>query len=84
MPGRVYMGNDYRPDHSLRIPRPELNRNLKTLDACLRCHVDKKQQWSIGFTKKWYGEKQPGHYGRVLDAGRQRRPEVIVHQICRS
>jgi len=77
MPGRVYMGNDYRPDHSLRIPRPNLNRELNTPDACLRCHKDKKRQWSIDFTKKWYGEKRPGHYGKVLDAGRKHRPEAL-------
>ncbi len=74
MPGRIYMGNDYRPDHSMRIPRPELNRELKTPDACLRCHVDKNRQWSIDFTTKWYGKKQPNHYGKVLNAGRQRLP----------
>jgi Tfp pilus assembly protein PilF len=76
MPGRVYMGNDYRPDHSLRIPRPDLNRDLNTPDACRRCHVDKKRQWSIDFTKKWYGGKRPGHYGKILDAGRKHRPKA--------
>ncbi|MCK5914533.1 MAG: tetratricopeptide repeat protein, partial [Deltaproteobacteria bacterium] len=74
MPGRTYMGNDYRPDHSMRIPRPELNRELQTPDACLRCHVDKNRKWSVDFTTKWYGEKQPNHYGKVLNAGRKRLP----------
>ena len=76
MPGRTYMGNDYRPDHSMRIPRPKLNRELQTPDACLRCHVDKNRQWSVDFTTKWYGKKYPNHYGKVLDAGRKRLPEA--------
>ena len=76
MPGRIYMGNDYRPDHSMRIPRPDLNRDLGTPDACLRCHVDKNEKWSVDFTTKWYGEKHPAHYGTVLDAGRKREPEA--------
>ncbi|MEA1921508.1 MAG: tetratricopeptide repeat protein, partial [Pseudomonadota bacterium] len=76
MPGRIYMGNDYRPDHSMRIPRPDLNRELETPDACLRCHVDKNRQWSIDFTTKWYGEKRPTHYGSVLDAGRKQLPDA--------
>ncbi len=76
MPGRVYMGNDYRPDHSMRIPRPDLNQDLETPDACLRCHVDKKRQWSVDFTTKWYGEKRQAHYGTTLNAGRKRQPEA--------
>ncbi|MCK5681390.1 tetratricopeptide repeat protein, partial [bacterium] len=76
MPGRVYMGNDYRPDHSLRIPRPDLNRKLETPDACIRCHVDKNKKWSVDFTTKWYGEKRSAHYGSVLDAGRKLLPEA--------
>ncbi len=76
MPGRIYMGNDYRPDHSMRIPRPDLNSKLDTPDACLRCHVDKNKKWSVDFTTKWYGEEDPAHYGTVLDAGRKRRHEA--------
>ncbi|MBW1645757.1 MAG: tetratricopeptide repeat protein [Deltaproteobacteria bacterium] len=74
MPGRVYMGNDYRPDHSLRVPRPALNRELNTPDACLRCHVDKDHQWSVACTTRWYGEKRPAHYGTVLARGRRGEP----------
>jgi hypothetical protein len=41
MPGRTYMGIDYRPDHSFRLPRPDLTLALGTPNACDRCHVDK-------------------------------------------
>ena len=58
MPGRIYMGNDYRPDHSMRIPRPDLSVELGTPNACNRCHVDKSNEWSAEYTRKWYGIKQ--------------------------
>ncbi|MBT8190496.1 MAG: hypothetical protein KJO29_08705, partial [Bacteroidia bacterium] len=34
MPGRVYMGNDYRRDHSFRVPRPDLSHKYGTPNAC--------------------------------------------------
>ncbi|MBW1635101.1 MAG: tetratricopeptide repeat protein [Deltaproteobacteria bacterium] len=71
MPGRVYMGNDYRPDHSIRVPRPDLSTNLGTPNACNRCHIDKSNEWSAEYTQKWYGSKQKYHYGTVFFAARQ-------------
>jgi tetratricopeptide (TPR) repeat protein len=71
MPGRTYMGIDYRPDHSFRIPRPDMTLKLGTPNACNRCHVDKSTQWSVDATAKWYGQKKRPHYGSVLDAGRR-------------
>ncbi len=44
MPGRIYMGIDYRPDHSFRIPRPDLGVKIGTPNACNRCHIDKTAQ----------------------------------------
>lgn len=70
MPGRTYMGNDYRPDHSIRIPRPDLSVELGTPNACNRCHRDKSNEWSAEYTKKWYGSKQKFHYGTVFSAAR--------------
>ena len=29
IPGRIYMGIDYRPDHSFRVPRPDLSIRIK-------------------------------------------------------
>ena len=76
MPGRRYMGIDYRPDHSFRRPRPDLTLTLGTPNACDRCHVDKPTQWSVDAMGKWYGEQWRPHYGQVLDAGRKRKPEA--------
>jgi predicted CXXCH cytochrome family protein len=38
MPGKFYMGNDFRHDHSFSIPNPERAKKLGTPDACLTCH----------------------------------------------
>jgi predicted CXXCH cytochrome family protein len=76
MPGRTYMGIDYRPDHSFRMPRPDLSITIGTPDACNRCHVDKTSQWSDKTITKWYGPGRRPHYGTVIDAGRKRRPEA--------
>ena len=58
MPGRNYMGIDYRPDHSFRIPRPDLSISIGTPNACNRCHIDKSNQWSAETMVKWYGQRR--------------------------
>ncbi len=76
MPGRTYMGIDYRPDHSLRIPRPDLSAELGTPNACSAkgCHSDKPLSWDIENYTKWYGETRKPHYGSVIAAGRKQTP----------
>jgi len=76
MPGRLYMVNDYRPDHSIRVPRPDLSVKLGTPNACNRCHVDKTNGWSAEYTLKWYGSKQKYHYGSTFSAARNGEPQA--------
>ena len=76
MPGRMYMVKDYRPDHSIRIPRPDLSVELGTPNGCNRCHVDKTNEWSAEYTKKWYGSKQKFHYGTTFPAARNVDPQA--------
>jgi Tfp pilus assembly protein PilF len=76
MPGRYYMGIDYRPDHSFRIPRPDLSIKLGTPNGCNRCHGDKTNQWSDQYITKWYGPGRRAHYGTVIAAGRKQLPEA--------
>ncbi|MEN8200758.1 MAG: tetratricopeptide repeat protein, partial [Thermodesulfobacteriota bacterium] len=76
MPGRNYMVNDYRPDHSIRIPRPDLSVKLGTPNGCNRCHIDKTSEWSADYTRKWYGSKEKYHYGNVFSAAREHDPQV--------
>ncbi|WP_374441538.1 tetratricopeptide repeat protein [Pseudomonas panipatensis] len=40
MPGKYYMVNHYRHDHSFSIPNPEHSQKLGAPDACLGCHRD--------------------------------------------
>ena len=76
MPGRVYMGADYRPDHSFRVPDPVLDAAIGAPDACLRCHIDKDSQWSQDSVHEWYGPGQRSHYGSVIARARQGDPEA--------
>ncbi|TFH39706.1 MAG: hypothetical protein E4G95_00395, partial [Bacteroidia bacterium] len=55
MMGQFYMGNDYRRDHSFRIPRPDLTISIGTPNACNDCHTDKSVRWSQDYIEKWYG-----------------------------
>jgi len=70
MPGRYYMGVDYRPDHSFRIPDPALDAAIGAPDACLRCHIDQDTQWSQQTVNEWYGPGRRSHYGTVIARGR--------------
>ena len=76
MPGRIYMGIDYRPDHSFRIPRPDLSLKLDVPNACNRCHLNKNYQWADAIITQWYGPGRRGHYGTIIDAGRKRRSDA--------
>lgn len=74
MPGRYYMGVDYRPDHSFRIPDPVLDAAIGSPDACLRCHVDEDSQWSQDKVHEWYGPGRRSHYGSVIARARAGDP----------
>jgi tetratricopeptide (TPR) repeat protein len=76
MPGRYYMGIDYRPDHSFRVPRPDLSVTIGVPNACNRCHEDKTAEWSEETVTKWYGPGRTTHYGTIIDAGRRGAPEA--------
>ena len=66
MPAQFYMGVDYRNDHSMRIPRPDLSKELGTPNACNQCHDDKSNQWAIDYVNKWHGIGRPAQYGTVF------------------
>ncbi|MCF6171545.1 MAG: tetratricopeptide repeat protein [Bacteroidales bacterium] len=67
MPGAYFMGVDYRRDHSMRIPRPDLSDELGTPNACNQCHTDKSNRWAASFTGKWYeGAHHRPHFGKAM------------------
>ena len=77
MPAKNYMIVQPRPDHSMRIPRPDLSVSLGTPNACNQCHGDKTAQWAADAVTKWFGTpKRPPHYGEVLNAARRGAPEA--------
>ena len=78
MPSRPYMGIDYRPDHSIRIPRPDLSLELGTPNSCSTadCHSDKPLSWVIEHYLTWYGKSKKYHYGQLIAAARTGNPEA--------
>jgi len=78
MPGRIYMGADYRPDHSLRIPRPDLSAALETPNSCSTagCHADKPLSWVVDHYNSWYGTSKKSHYGEIFAAARAASPDA--------
>jgi len=83
MPGRHYMGIDYRPDHSIRIPRPDLSKKLGVPNSChtAECHPDRSLEWIQENYTKWYGTSRKPHYGEVIAAGRNRSPDAGIDLI---
>jgi hypothetical protein len=69
---RVYMGNDWRADHSFRVPRPDLAAETGAPDACTTCHTDRTPDWAATTLREWYPDSRHRgpHYGQVLAAGR--------------
>ncbi len=79
MPGRIYMGNDFRRDHSLRVPRPDLSARYGVPNTCNEsgCHDDQSAEWAAEAVKEWYGPERVKHFSDVLTFGRTRVPEAI-------
>lgn len=69
MTGRTYMGNDFRRDHSFRVPRPDQTVLYGTPNACTNCHQDKSAQWATDAIVKNYGDERPKHFSDDLLAG---------------
>jgi predicted CXXCH cytochrome family protein len=66
MPGRFYMGNDFRRDHSFRIPRPDLTVIHNTPNACNDCHTEQNANWAAAEIERWFGDKRPAHFSEIL------------------
>jgi predicted CXXCH cytochrome family protein len=83
MPEQPYMVIDWRADHSLRIPRPDLTRDIGSPNACnsAGCHGDKSVDWAVESYEKWYGQARKPHYGTTLAAGRRNAPDAAAQLI---
>ena len=76
MAGRYYMGNDFRNDHSFRIPRPDLSADIGVPNACNQCHTNETIDWSVKYMQTWYGKSRKPHYGSILARGREANPDA--------
>jgi tetratricopeptide (TPR) repeat protein len=78
MPEQPYMVIDYRADHSLRVPRPDLSESLGVPNSCSQsgCHDDQTIEWAVDAYTNWYGEVRKPHYGELLAAARAGKPEA--------
>ncbi|WP_170791490.1 HEAT repeat domain-containing protein [Ruegeria lacuscaerulensis] len=68
MTEQVYMGNDWRADHSFRIPRPDLSAETGAPDACTSCHTDQTPDWAAARLRDWFPDSsnRGPHFGQVL------------------
>lgn len=75
MHAQYFMGVDYRNDHSLRVPRPDLSEKLGTPNACNQCHADKTNKWSQNYINNWYGKSRKFHFGEAFALARDNKQE---------
>jgi predicted CXXCH cytochrome family protein len=67
MPTTTYMVVDPRPDHSLRIPRPDISAKVGSPNACNNCHVKETPQWAAAAIHQWTG-KDPTSFQTFAEA----------------
>lgn len=78
-PGKVYMGNDLRHDHSFRVPRPDLSVTYGTPNACNSCHTEKSTKWAAEAVIKWYGPTRKYHFAEDLIPGSEGNEKSEAH-----
>ncbi len=78
MPGRLYMGNDYRRDHSFRIPRPDLTVAHGTPNACNDCHTRESADWAAAKVEQWFGPERPAHFSEILSAAASQPNDSVI------
>jgi predicted CXXCH cytochrome family protein len=78
MPSKTYMVVDPRRDHGIRVPRPDLGRDLGTPDACTGCHQDRSVAWATDAFERWYGTPAgPRSVAGAIQGGRRGDPEAV-------
>jgi len=75
MPGKYYMGNDFRRDHSFRVPRPDLSLKYGTPNACAGCH-EKDDEWAWEAFGRLYGAVDSTHFSEKLAPGITGQPNA--------
>jgi len=78
MPEQPFMVIDYRADHSLRVPRPDLSLEIGVPNSCSQsgCHDDQTVEWSADAYTTWYGQARKPHFGSILAAAQAGEPSA--------
>lgn len=89
MPGKLYMTNDLRHDHSFTSPNPAQALELGHSDACLGCHQQVEPGQLIAQFLAQYPEALPrdGGYARDMAAARGGKPgaaAALFRQLARD
>ena len=89
MPGKHYMGNDLRRDHSFTSPNPAQALQLGHSDACLDCHREDAQAKVLARFQQWYPRAvaRDGGYARDLFTARHGQAgaaDALFRQLARS
>ena len=77
MTGKIYMGNDFRRDHSFRVPRPDQSVKYNTPNACTGCHDDKSDEWAAKIIVDKYGNERADHFSDHLLKGYYEDPSAF-------
>jgi predicted CXXCH cytochrome family protein len=81
MPGKLYMGNDLRYDHSFRVPRPDLSVKYGMPNACNNCHTNKPSKWAADAVIKWFGPIRKYHFAEDLIPGSKQDLNSEAHLV---
>jgi predicted CXXCH cytochrome family protein len=89
MPGKLYMSNDLRHDHSFTSPNPAQALNLGHSDACLGCHQKVEPGQVVAQFLAQYPEALPrdGGYAQDIAAARGGKPgaaAALFRQLARD
>ncbi|MGB1003983.1 MAG: multiheme c-type cytochrome [Salibacteraceae bacterium] len=79
MDGKMYMGIDYRRDHSFRIPRPDQSIHFGTSNACNSCHTDQSAKWAATHVTQWFGYPRAYHFSDDLLPGSKGNGLSVSH-----
>ena len=77
MTGKIYMGNDFRRDHSFRVPRPDQSVKYDTPNACTGCHDDKSDEWAAKIIVDEFGSERTDHFSDHLLKGYYEDPSAF-------
>lgn len=89
MPGRFYMVNDFRHDHSFSVPNPAQALQIGTQDACLGCHAKMPGEQLVRQFQAWYPKARPrdGGYAQAMARVRRGQPgaaQALQEQLARE